>query len=116
MILAIVGSTMLEGHETAYLIIDDYIERKNPDKIISGGAIGIDSMAIELAMAYGIDYEEYLPEQPSWTYYRKRNTQIAHNCDELLRVPCLRSKTYGSGWTRDLAKRLGKPTYEDPVR
>ena len=38
--------------------------------------------------------------------------RIAEDCDELVRIADSCSRTYGSGWTRDRASTLGKPTAE----
>jgi hypothetical protein len=43
--------------------------------------------------------------------WRSRNQAIAHDCDRLIRIADPASGTYGSGWTRDRARELGKPTY-----
>ena len=111
-ILAIVGSVSLEGNEEAYKIIDTFIENFGLDKIISGGAVGIDSMSIEIAMSYNIPFEEFLPVRQCWPEFKKRNLLIAQKCTHLLRIVSKNSKTYGSGWTRDRVKELGKPTIE----
>lgn len=112
MILAIVGSVRLEGNQEAEWAISEFLEQHIVSKVVSGGAKGIDQMGIRLAKLSGIPTEEFLPEHPSWPFYKKRNIKIAEACDELLRVVSHKTKTYGSGWTRDYAAKLGKPTHE----
>lgn len=122
MILAIVGSVRLEGSLEAYRIIAEEITQfslgrnalHSAPHIVSGGARGIDSMAIEVTLAIesvlaiGLDYTEFLPAGNSWPYYKVRNLRIAEACDELVRIVSPKSKTYGSGWTRDRAREMGK--------
>lgn len=60
------------------------LKRHSPDTIIiSGGAKGVDTTAIEVAKELGFQTQEYLPEKEEWEYYKKRNLQIANDCDEL---------------------------------
>jgi hypothetical protein len=85
--------------------------------VISGDAEGIDTMAAEAARARGIEVIEYLPAVPNWhDGYKPRNLLIAQDCDALVRIALKGSKTYGSGWTRDRAAEMGKPTKEYVVR
>lgn len=90
--------------------------RTKPVKVVSGGAIGIDSMAVAIARSMGIPYEVFLPKEKSWEGgFKPRNILIAQACDKLLRVVAKSSTTYGSGWTRDYAAGLGKETWEREV-
>ena len=53
------------------------------------------------------------PKERNWERgFKPRNIQIAEACDVLVRIAKKGSKTYGSGWTRDYAASLGKPTEE----
>lgn len=116
--LAIVGSRELAGDQAARRLIVDIINAHMTDDeieefvIVSGGAVGIDQMAAEVARTKGLPLIEHLPEAKSWPAYRKRNRKIAQDCDKLIRIVSKRSRTYGSGWTRDRAIELGKPTQE----
>lgn len=113
MILAIVGSTELAGNQRALAIIENVLDRYEPTKVVSGGAPGIDKMAAAAARRRGIDVEEKLPAIHNWEYgFKPRNIEIAEACDALVRIAMKGSKTYGSGWTRDYAAELGKPTEE----
>lgn len=120
--LAIVGSTSFKRKEawwTAEEIIRQTIAHLQPVVLISGGAVGIDSLAktIGRELGYSIETEtfvEHLPEVRAWDPpgkigFKKRNFTIAQDCTQLLRIACKDSTTYGSGWTADKAKGLGKP-------
>ena len=58
---------------------------------------------------------EHRPNGRSWRHYRARNLRIAEDCDELVRIADPRSRSYGSGWTRDRAREFGRPTFEYTV-
>lgn len=113
--LAIVGSVRLAGNAEARGIIERVLEQYQPTLVISGGADGIDTMAVEAAKRRGIPYREFLPAFKNWPAYKERNLLIAMECDRLVRIVSVYSKTYGSGWTRDRAVEMGKPTDEYQV-
>lgn len=116
--LAVVGSTTFDAKGawwTAEWIIRAAIEHYAPVCIISGGAVGVDSLAKTIAHEWGYNvadgtFVEYLPEHQRWAPdgFEARNLVIATDCTQLLRVSCHKSKTYGSGWTADRAQKLGK--------
>lgn len=115
--LAIVGSTSLAGSADARRVIQRLLERYQAEHgrdlvIVSGGARGIDEMAAEEARVRHLHVVEHLPTGTGWAFYRARNLRIAQDCDCLVRLVDPASRTYGSGWTRDRARDLGKPTYE----
>jgi hypothetical protein len=126
-VLAIVGATELQADQRAVNLIENAIERYGPSLVISGGAPGIDTMSIEAADRRGIPWREYLPDVKSWEGkwfddgdqgshwlkgFKDRNLEIAEACTHLVRIAFKKSKTYGSGFTRDAAARLGKPVEE----
>jgi hypothetical protein len=116
-VLAIVGSTHFENPSwlrQADAIIRAEIRSSHPDKIISGGAKGIDLLAKAIAEELGIEFEEFKPKQRRWepNGFKERNILIAEACSRLVRIACPKSTTYGSGWTRDRAAMLGKETKE----
>jgi hypothetical protein len=112
-ILAIVGSTQLEGVPRAHIVVGLVLDVYVPRKVVSGGAPGIDKIAASAARARGIDVEEFLPAEPNWERgFKPRNIKVGDVCEALVRIAASNSKTYGSGWTRDYAKKLGKPTRE----
>ena len=114
--LAIVGSRSLDGHPDALRVIrsvlDAYQARHAALVVVSGGAVGIDRLAAAEARRRGLQVIEHLPAGATWREYRERDLRIARDCDELVRIADPRSRTYGSGWTRDRARELGRPTTE----
>lgn len=91
------------------------LRKLQPGIVISGGAPGVDTIAEEVAREEGYSEEAgtlriLRPKVERWhpDGYRDRNTRIAMECTHLLRVFCAYSTTYGSGWTYDLAERLGR--------
>lgn len=113
--LAIVGSTFFaeDKHATAVArnFLVSYIKMAKPDVILSGGAVGIDTLAVEIAKEMGINYGIYLPENKRWEPdgYKKRNIFIAEACDRLICIRHFQAKTFGSGWTANYAQSLEKP-------
>jgi predicted Rossmann fold nucleotide-binding protein DprA/Smf involved in DNA uptake len=109
--IAIVGSARIsnEGLDIARKIIESFFIAFRPDHIVSGGAKGVDTLAETMANDRGIPFTKFLPEKPTWKYYKKRNKLIAENCDILLAIRSAGSRTYGSGWTADYAETLHKP-------
>lgn len=114
--LAIVGSRSLDGNPEALAIIrqvlDDYQRRHPHLVIISGGAVGIDQMAADLARERGLEVIEHLAEGRTWPHYKKRNLQVAEDCEQLVLIADPASPTYGSGWTADRAREIGRPVTE----
>jgi hypothetical protein len=109
--LAIVGSQHLTRPECE-TIIRDALERHKPSEVVSGAARGVDTWAVQIARECGIPVKEFPPAAQRWAAYKERDLQIATYCDRLLRIALKGSQTYGSGWTRDRAAEMGKPTEE----
>lgn len=114
--LAIVGSVTLAGNAKALEIIEAALDRFKPRRVVSGGAVGIDTMAREAAERRGIPVTEYKPKVQAWLRgspdgFEARNRLIAQDCSTLVRIGAANSQTYGSGWTRDLAYGLGKEVW-----
>lgn len=112
-VLAIVGSVRFQRPDAlteARRIIEDVLDRRRPDAIVSGGAVGIDSLAEQIAGERGIQMIVHLPAHPRWAPagYRDRNLLIVRDCTRLLAIRCHTSKTYGSGWTADRAEATGR--------
>jgi predicted Rossmann fold nucleotide-binding protein DprA/Smf involved in DNA uptake len=113
-VLAVVGSQELTEQQEweAVSIIIRVIEDRRPDKIVSGGAKGVDTLAKLVADRLGVPFKAYDPQARSWGApggFRDRNRQIVHACTRLLCLRSAQSRTYGSGWTADEAERQGKP-------
>ena len=118
--LAIVGSTKLKGNTEAEAIIkriiDHYWSLTNGRLVVgSGGAEGIDKMAAAYFRSMGCKPKEFLPTTNRWKGpggFQQRNWHIAVWCQRLVRIVSTQTRTYGSGWTRDKAQEMGKPTEE----
>lgn len=119
--LAVVGSTNITPKQRgiASVIIDGFFFCYSPEMVISGGAVGIDSLADGRVIAWNrergrnIDFKELLPKHHRWEPegFKERNIKIAEECDFLLCIRSKQSTTYGSGWTADYAERLGKTVW-----
>ena len=128
--VAMVGTTatLTENQQTNMekKIISILLKPYPPDTvIISGGAKGVDALAIEIAkdMGFQTQTEQYKPEKEEWKYYKKRNLQLANDCDELHcfsisvykkkcyhhKPPQKHEKTAGC-WTRNKVIQMNKPT------
>jgi len=128
--VAIVGTTANLSDDEQRVMKEEIILvlKKYPTDtiIISGGAKGVDTMAIETAkeMGFQTQTEQYKPEKEEWEFYKKRNLQIANDCDELYCFsvsvtqekyycyhhdsPQKHKKTAGC-WTLEKAAQLIKP-------
>jgi len=71
---------------------------------------GVDIWAEEIADALGIKKLIFPPKKHSWYWYRKRNIQIAENCDILFDIEP-EGKRSGGTWTLNYARKLGKYVY-----
>lgn len=83
--IAIVGTSHLTTRESdaAKEIIEDVIRSNDNFEILSGGAAGIDAVAVKTAREFGVNTIEYNPKHQTWEYFKKRNLKIAIECDEL---------------------------------
>jgi len=106
--LGVIGTRLVKDKELIKAIITYYIKKHKPLTVISGGAEGVDSIAEEVTHFLDIPFIAYLPEGNKWGDFEKRNKQIAEECDMLLVIRYSESKTYGSGWTRDYAMKIGR--------
>jgi len=114
--LAVVGSQRKSWLSSEQLIRVDGIIRAvmmvlEPDGFISGGASGVDSWAESYADLYGIPKKIFYPEQNNWLAFKSRNILIASECEALVCIRSIYSKTYGSGWTADYAESLKKKVW-----
>ena len=88
----------------------------------SGGAKGVDTLSLKVAKELGFKTEEYKPEKNELEYYKKRNLQLAEECDELycFSVSVRKTKCYhhkplqnhektAGCWTSNMAKNMNKP-------
>lgn len=90
-------------------------------EIISGGAKGVDSIAIEVGNGLGYSTTVFFPTIKNWDGFRERNIKVAKHCDELfcVTIPTRKQKCYhhpheedhektAGCWTLRKAKELGK--------
>lgn len=113
-VFAIVGSEYWPNSSYEDMIKDLIrvrLEAQQPDRVVSGGANGVDRWAVEVARELGIAIEQILPKRRQWVPdgFRDRNMAIAQTCTRLLAIRSKSARRYGSGWTADYAEGLGRP-------
>lgn len=123
--LAIVGSQDLDNAQAANArwlvrIILEFYRENFPRylNVVSGGARGVDTIVAEEAQELEIALFEYRPQVQQWEDrvhgdtvfhgFKHRNLRIIENCDRLIAIRAISSRTYGSGWTADEAERQGR--------
>ena len=81
---------------------------KNIEMIISGGAVGTDTLAKQFAFQNQIYFLEFSPDYRKFGDKAKhiRNKLIAEECDEL--IAFWDGECEGTKYTMDYAKQLGK--------
>jgi len=84
--LAVVGLRKFQNKEYVFQILDNYSNRFEINKIISGGADGVDTFAKEYAQSHEISFQVFKAE---WKLYGRaagpiRNKKIIENCDYVL--------------------------------
>ena len=101
--LAVIGSRNLKS-----IFIDEYIP-KEVSEIVSGGALGIDTLAKEFAQRKGILLTEFLPKYNLYGRAApiRRNEEIANYADEA--IAFWDGKSKGTEYTIKYFKKLGKP-------
>ena len=114
--IAIVGSREPKiSYERFCEIVTKYTQRNKVDKIVSGGAAGIDTFARQYAEERGIKLVEFLPD------YEKdgrgaplvRNQKIVDASDVMFAFPCGECKgTHNSIEKAKKAGRIVKIFYE----
>ena len=132
--VAIVGTSAkdlsVEQHSAISIRISQILARYTYDTIIiSGGAAGVDSVAIYLAKQFGFETLVYYPKIHKWEGgYMERNLEIANACDVLYCISVSTSepdcyhhpekmrhlKTAGC-WTLAEADKLEKQCYLEVI-
>ncbi len=114
-VLAIVGSKCALFADVAP-IVRCVIKQYQPRAIVSGGCSGVDLYAETIAkLEFQLPVIECQPAAGKWEFYKPRDLLIAKLCTRLVRIVSVRSRSYGSGWTRDRAAEMGKPVEEYEV-
>lgn len=93
--IAIVGSRCIKDKDRVYPIVQRFLKDHTHGTvtIVSGGASGVDALAIEYAKSVGLDsiiFEPYhvLDRKVEFSpkYFFIRNKQIVDNCDKVLAI------------------------------
>lgn len=91
------------------------LEMFRPEEVISGGARGVDTWAVEEAKAMGIPTHVIRPKNPRWEPegFKERNIAIAKRCTDLLSIrctsgPCIYTGTEGAKFTANMAQEYGR--------
>ncbi len=111
MVIAIVGSrTWVEDGRIAQIV--SLIQRKHPDAlIISGGARGVDTIAIRVAKRLGLSTKVYPAD---WDKHGKRagflrNQTLVSEADVV--IAFWDGESRGTAHSIELAENAGKPCY-----
>lgn len=124
--LAIVGTRIL-GCKDDYRRSKARIERAlsvlHPEIFVSGGAVGIDSLAESIARDLGYNEKAgtLIVHKPTTRKfqgpggYAERNERIAEDCTHLLRLSCFLAETYGSAWTAQKARMLNRVVVDEVI-
>jgi len=118
--IGIVGSRAIDHNdeynvEKVYDFLDMIFENCNPELVCihSGGASGVDVIAIWYAIEKGFSYKEHLPDFLTYPYgqhhnraYFERNQTIVNETDCLVAIT--RGESRGTEYTVDYAKNVRK--------
>jgi len=105
---AIVGSRNYSDYQTFKIIINNIRSKQNIDMIISGGALGVDSLAYKYAIEQGITFVCH-PPKPEDGYpakFFRRNLRIVAASELVIALPM--GKSTGTRHSISLAKKLQK--------
>ena len=83
--LAIVGSSKMKYEQCVGAILE-IINDEKPEEIVSGGAEGVDSHAVLVAVSNQIKTRVFKPDTNDWEGYKFRNLEIIKNCDKLYNI------------------------------
>ena len=128
--VAIVGSKSLEGMESVYAIIDTILMNETANLgqfiLINGGEDGVDTMAAEVALSRGIEYETALLREclegcnPGKSYcfahsYEPRSKEIADQALIIYRIFDEECGTSTCEVTARFGDELGKRVVRIPM-
>jgi hypothetical protein len=106
--LAIVGSRDFNNYDVVKAIINSFRKKNQVDMIVSGGALGVDTLAYRYAVEYGITFVCH-PPKPEDGYpakFFRRNLRIVEQSEYVIAFP--KGKSTGTRHSISLAKRLKK--------
>jgi len=119
--IGIVGSSTAEQPEAnqdnvakaVHDILSQY--NKSDTTIVSGGGEGVDRIAIDVAKLEEFRTVEYPPTSKNWEEYKKRNLQIAEECDKVYSIALALGTS--KGWRKNVqcyhCKNAGKDTMHE---
>ena len=125
--IVIVGASKIpiDKEQRARLLVEDIVnDMSSADIVISGGATGVDSIAIECAIQAGTSYKVYKPLFQSWKWFKKRNIAMAEISQMLYYLPIkdVDERCYhcnmnghrksGACWTAMYARGIGKSIHQ----
>jgi len=127
--IGIVGSRKYTDKDRVISTVDLCIHKYGKDiQVVSGGAIGADTLGKEVALEKGLKYLEYNPAHEAWNQYSgkpkewyckvyhvgnyfERNTFIAEDSNILFAFIPKGHQSNGTMDTVGKAEKLGKPCF-----
>jgi hypothetical protein len=109
--VAIVGSRQYQDYKSFKSYVKTFSSLFSIDMIISGGAIGADTMAYRYAVEHGITFVCHppIPEDGFPRAFFRRNLRIVMQSEVVIAFP--KGRSPGTRHSISLAKRLGKNLY-----
>jgi predicted Rossmann fold nucleotide-binding protein DprA/Smf involved in DNA uptake len=103
--IAVIGSRSFSDWELLQATLQEYEIKE----IISGGAIGADTLARKYAETQGIPLTEHKPDYKTWGKKAplERNKMIVQECDQV--IAFWDGKSRGTAHAIRTAERMGKP-------
>lgn len=107
--IAVIGSRNFVSYNRLAQVLYDVIERHPEPHIVSGGAVGTDSLAQKYAEKMGLSITIHYPD---WNRHGKaagmiRNRKIIEDCD--IAVAFWVDESKGTAGAIELCRKLGKP-------
>lgn len=108
--IAVIGSRSFSDKEKLNRTLSFFIKNKG-DVVVSGGAIGADSLSAEWAKEHNFEVKEYIPD---WEKHGrgagfKRNAEIINDSDMV--ISFWDGKSSGTANSIGIAKDKKKPTF-----
>ena len=115
--IAVVGSRNFTDKDTFKRILNEVISIEGiPNKVVSGGAVGADTLAYEWAVDNDVEtlvfkpkYKDFPKKESRWMAPKERNTTIVDNSDIVLAFWDMESN--GTKDTIDKSVEKGKKIY-----
>ena len=87
--IAIVGTSKAEEYDIVirFVVYGKLKTLKKEGKeviFVSGGCVGVDTIAERIATMMGLKKEIYLPKEQKYRYFKQRDLEIGENCDEIV--------------------------------